>query len=371
MEKLGDIPNKCNHCGKELVTGDKEVEIAVFQGEYYHKLCYLKVIPEQSIKVLLVVSPRSIGDAISHTPLVKEFKRIYPDTTIDVLTVFPDLFRWNENVNNVIPMQDGSNSNIFKRYDAVYTPFDTKGPYHPYHMLCHSVDFVSYGMFRKFLKPEHKQYEVFYTYQDVNKLDEITEGIDLERDNIILIHPHKAYWETRTWDMQNWQNIVDKIKTNFPQHKIISIGGSRDSHLSTSKMENRVELNGCIDLYNKLSLLETLALMDFSRTLVTLDTGPLHMAGASRINIACAFTVVNSLYRLPYRDGIFGKDCFWIDTDCEHNIYNHKFMTESTNITKCPKNYNPVKCLPTVDDFWKIIRQAIVLQNWRPYGENK
>jgi ADP-heptose:LPS heptosyltransferase len=357
---MGEIKNSCTLCHEPFTTeSEKEVEVAEYQGGFYHRKCFLKVIPEEFIDFLLIVSPRSIGDSISHTPLIRELKRIYPKINLDVLTVFPEIFKHNPLVRNIIPWQEGANSNLFKRYHARSKPFDTSDPSFPLHMLIHSVDFVSYGMFRKILKPEHKHYDINYTYLDKeNVIKRIGDEIKLG-DKIILIHPHKAYWATRTWEPENWQWIVDNIKYWYPEYKIISIGGDRTSLLPESKMDNRVILNGVIDMYNQFSLLESLALMDLSDILVTMDTGVLHLAGASTIDIVCAFTTVNSLYRLPYREGVFGKDCFWVDTDCPFNVYNHKFITDRMTITDCPQGFSPIKCMPEKFDFFSKITSAV------------
>jgi heptosyltransferase-2 len=55
------------------------------------------------------------------------------------------------------------------------------------------------------------------------------------------------------------------------------------------------------DLVGKLSLTETLALFDESDVMVTHDTGPLHLAGITRVGIVSIFGPTNPWGRLPQR----------------------------------------------------------------------
>lgn len=56
-----------------------------------------------------------------------------------------------------------------------------------------------------------------------------------------------------------------------------------------------------INLVGKLSLPETLSLLDDSDVMVTHDTGPLHMAGITRVGIVSIFGPTDPRGRLPQR----------------------------------------------------------------------
>ncbi len=57
------------------------------------------------------------------------------------------------------------------------------------------------------------------------------------------------------------------------------------------------------DVIGKLSLPETLALLDGAEVVVTHDTGPLHMAGITRVSILAIFGPTDPRGRLPQRPG--------------------------------------------------------------------
>lgn len=58
---------------------------------------------------------------------------------------------------------------------------------------------------------------------------------------------------------------------------------------------------GIKDLIGKLSLVETVALLDESDVMVTHDTGPLHLAGITRVGIVSIFGPTDPWGRLPQR----------------------------------------------------------------------
>ena len=358
-EEIIKTKNICNLCGKPLIKkGEKTAEIKAFPAmkTIYHKRCWLKTKKEEEINCLIFMSCRSIGDTISITPCIREFKRIYPKINLDIVTTIPEVFKYNTNLRKVIPYNKDMKQAFLQTYDASWQPFQPDNKNFPLHMLTHSVDFVSYGMFRKFLKPQHKHYEINYTYIEANNCENICKhnNIYLKKDKILLIHPNSSEWKTRTWKTENWQKLVNLIQRDHPDYKLVSVGGDRDiiKEIKTQKMDNHVVLDNCIDMYNKLSLLETIHLMNNSKMLISMDTGAIHIAGATDIHIFGIFTVVNSQYRLPYFKGELGYNCTAIDSEECDCCYDQKILTEILDINECPKKYDELKCHPSVNRVW-------------------
>lgn len=61
---------------------------------------------------------------------------------------------------------------------------------------------------------------------------------------------------------------------------------------------------GVTDLIGRLSLVETVALLDESDVLVTHDTGPLHMGGVTRAGIVAVFGPTDPRGRIPQRENV-------------------------------------------------------------------
>jgi heptosyltransferase-2 len=63
---------------------------------------------------------------------------------------------------------------------------------------------------------------------------------------------------------------------------------------------------GVTDLIAKLSLVDTVALLDESDVLVTHDTGPLHMGGITKTGIVAVFGPTDPRGRIPQRENVVG-----------------------------------------------------------------
>lgn len=80
--------------------------------------------------------------------------------------------------------------------------------------------------------------------------------------------------------------------------EIVLIGGPEDGWVRP--MFSGVEM---VDQIGRLSLVETLALLDEADVLVTHDTGPLHLGGMTRVGIVSIFGPTDPRGRLPQRPG--------------------------------------------------------------------
>ncbi|ADW67515.1 glycosyltransferase family 9 protein [Granulicella tundricola] len=108
---------------------------------------------------------------------------------------------------------------------------------------------------------------------------------NLLRDDLLRRWPPELYVElTRQLLAQNIE--------------VVLIGGPDDAWITESFASLQVT-----NLIGKLKLPETLALLDDSDVMVTHDTGPLHLAGITRVAIVTLFGPTDPHGRLPQRPG--------------------------------------------------------------------
>jgi heptosyltransferase III len=91
----------------------------------------------------------------------------------------------------------------------------------------------------------------------------------------IASFPTKAY---RNWPLENFQNLGQRIRTRYPDAEILIFGDRPDSAAGEKLAQALGEHCHC--LAGKLSLRQTLALMENLDLYVGVDTGPTHLAGA-------------------------------------------------------------------------------------------
>lgn len=81
-----------------------------------------------------------------------------------------------------------------------------------------------------------------------------------------------------------------------------------------------------IDLIDKTTVLQAANIMSEALAVVGVDNGLLHLAGCTQAPIVAGFTTVSPSVRLPYREGMLGKDCYTVvpDVSC-------RFCQQTTN----------------------------------------
>lgn len=338
-----DGNEKCKICGESLLNeGKDKLNFPVLsqpQLGTVHQKCFFPYHQEGQIKLLIKIRCYSIGDAIATTPIIREYKRIYPNMHIGVMTFFPDLFEYNPAVNSIIDLNEKIFETIYKGYHFTTDAFDEdKG----LHFAMHSVDYSAICAMGRTILPNNWHYEIYYSPEDRNRAIEICKenGIDVENDKCILIHPHRTEWPTRDWGPKHFPVLAKKLKKRYPDYKLVSIGGKR-SEAPKYEMKNYIEIEDSIDLYSKLTLLQSLALMDLKcmKLIITPDTGTLHMA-ASRpdLPIVGIFTLIKSYFRTPTRKGRFGYKFIGVESDDMCNCtYNAKLITHEMQLKTCPK----------------------------------
>ena len=342
-EKMVGMDSKCCYCGQSLVDdqGKAKAGVTTSNDGLCHNICRLSFKHPKDLQVCVILNSWSIGDSITMTPLLREIRRIYPLCAIDVITLIPELFKYNKYIRRIIRYDKRLTKTMLSNYDHIMEPFQPTNPNFLHHWSSHSVDFMMHGGLRKQIPQEDWWYEVGYTHLEVDYMKKICleAGLDVDKEQFIIIHPHKAEWQTRSWAKEDWAELILKIKSKHPQHRIVSVGGSRDEYADHT-MKNYMGQEGVVDLYNKLTVLETLALMDCKNTkmVITVDTAPLHVAACTKeLPILGIFTVVRSKFRAPVRNGKLGYKFRGIDISPCSCTYDLRYFSETIGFTECPK----------------------------------
>jgi len=100
----------------------------------------------------------------------------------------------------------------------------------------------------------------------------------------------------RRWPVESYVTLAELLLAHG--REVVLTGGPDDAWTSPS-----FEGLGVTDLIGKLSLVETLSLLDSAAVTVTHDTGPLHLAGITRTGLVTIFGPTDPHGRLPQRAG--------------------------------------------------------------------
>lgn len=334
---------KCPICHERFLTDEMKLAAAIMADTRMgtvHTECFMPFHPENGIRLAFEIPCYSIGDTIATTPVLRELRRIYPSLEITVLTFYPDLFKYSPHVNAIVDFNQAFYKEIVDSHHFKMKGFDSTGRHH---FAMHSVEFAAQSALSRSIDQKDWQYEVNYSRRERDSALEVLRaaGIDPDRDRLILLHPHGTEWPTRDWGPQHMQELAARLALLYPNARLVSIGGKR-GEVPKREMTNYVPLgSGVIDLYGKLSLLESIALMDLpcARLLITPDTGTLHLgACASDLSIIGIFTLIRSWIRTPVRDGLFGYRFMGIEAESGCNCtYDAKVLTSGASFNRCPK----------------------------------
>ncbi len=288
--------------------------------------CFLIIIPsylrpkkeiqKEKIHKILLINLQGIGDIIETTPLLTEIKKHYPNTQIDYLCYQENgaLLENDVRINNLIKRQkEGIINNDFlktlkqirkNKYDLVINIFPAQ-----HSALLTVLSNASYKLGNLYstastsnnLKvkrtaktwdvrenckniAEQLQIQLADPYQPTLQIPkEIEKRINKEtkEKKYILLNP-QAQWVAKQWPNENWQELIKIILKEKKQYTIAIIGTKADKErtellLSPFQKEKRIE-NWC----GKYTIQELAARIKQAEVMITTDTGPMHIALATK-----------------------------------------------------------------------------------------
>ncbi|NPA39375.1 MAG: glycosyltransferase family 9 protein [Thermodesulfobacteria bacterium] len=108
-----------------------------------------------------------------------------------------------------------------------------------------------------------------------------------EGDYIVVVPG--ARWKTKLWELDYWEEFIKLFKAEFPEIKVV-ISGSK-SEIEIKKWAEYLEkgLKGVKSFVGRVDLKGLVNLLAYSKVVVTVDTGPMHIASALKVPIVALF----------------------------------------------------------------------------------
>lgn len=219
---------------------------------------------------ILVRRRAALGDVIMSTGVVRELKQRY-QCTIDVATEFPNVYDNNPHVRAVYhtnAMPDPSTYDLYINLDDAYE----------FNPLNHYLDSYFYRAFGT-STVDDKTPELFPTQSDVDAINSFFGVNDI--DEYIVVHIRQWYWPLKNMSWDTWYAVFERLFTERTDFKIICVGTAQDGC---------VEHPLFVDARDKLNVQQQRLLMDHAKCFVGIDSGPYHIAVASRTHIVSLHT---------------------------------------------------------------------------------
>jgi len=309
-------------------------------------------------KVIKISVSGGLGDQIEAEPVVREVCRLYPYDKIYVASHWPEVFE-------DLPYAKGRliSIDIRKHFiqEDIYAVFNTYSPpeddawKYMTHVFSHSCDFSSNLAIRRVLPPDKKTIVLGYTLAHLNSM---YAKLNVKRGyfhDAILVHPGRS-WTTKTMSTEFWETIIEELVKDGK--KIVVFG--KDGIDLQGLVPVKFDTTKVLDARDKLSFKESLALLDNSVMLISNDSAPIHMAGATDIWIVGIYTAKHPAFVIPFRKGKQDYKSIQVQKEPDCWPCNTNAVTTCTDEVRadfCTNLDNPYCCFPSNELLLKKIKE--------------
>lgn len=323
--------------------------------------------------IYYLIHSKSFGDTLAATPTLRYMSQSH-NQKINIVTHKKQIFNNNPYVNNCLSFDE-------------YNDLDVS-------------DIVKYESFTYAGRQDNNGIEKKFSHIDTRQLHAMDLGFqlmphqmeyDYNPNHVELSYdlPEKYVvchitqnWANRTWDTKNWQRLIDWLSENKIFTILIGQDHSEKLHDSISidpLIKACPKLNNLygLDLTNIIELEEMYQVIKGSSVIVTMDTGPLHIAGCTDTHILQLGSATHPLLRIPYRnntqnykyDFVGGSCNIFCNSDLKYNVQEWGHINAVGPLTECSENKTSFECHPHVDKVIDKLKEIIQFQEENKYLE--
>jgi len=322
-------------------------------------------------QIFYLIHSVSFGDTLASTPTIRYLSKSHRKK-INVVTHNKNVFNNNPYVESLLSFEEFNNSNIsdIVKYESfTYAGRkDGNGIEKKFsHIDVRQIHAMDLGFQ---LLPEDMSYDYYANPQSLS--------LDLPEKYVVL---HiTSNWANRTWDYKNWVNLIKWLKNNQIFTVLIGAGYREELHHSYSDKPLDKECPMFddyygLDLTNQGSMSDMWWVINGAKCLITMDSGPLHLAGTTDVEIIQLGSAINPKLRSPYRHGTQDYKYHYLlgtcNLHCNSNLfYNVKEWGDINSVPpqpNCSENKPTFECHPQVSDVINKIESFLTTKT--NYGE--
>lgn len=295
---------------------------------------------------ILIVKLSSIGDVVHTLPALGVLRRAYPDAEIDwiVEEAASTLLKGHPMIDELIVVRRrGWKKDFFgsrrvarslkaKRYDMVIDfqglfksaiwVYMSKGKRRigfgggremsslalsdklpPYDKEMHAVDrYLLLARYAAGVEGEETSEDapVYIADEDKATVRRLLVEAGVGKDEPFFVVSTHARWITKLWNETNFSDLIGLVSRCYKMRPVII--GSEMEREKAARIAEKSHPD-VVDLSGKTNLRELMALLNDAEFLITLDSGPMHMAAAVGTPVVAIFGPT-----APWRTGPYGKD---------------------------------------------------------------
>ena len=251
-------------------------------------------------RAVIVCRFAGIGDVVCTLPMCHEVRRRHPGKLLVFVTaaVWRDVVVMSRSADLVYanrrwvyPLSIPTNIKLFGLVDTIYNPQTTGELVYQAGMTCHLIEDLagSCGFTVRVRQPR------LYPSPDLIEKTRITYGLDsnMTRQGLLIGINPGPNWRVKEWEASKWQELIEKIHSEYDA-VIIQFGINKGD--GSSEYDN---LTGVKSVAGRLSGEELVALIAICDLIVSIDSGPVHVAGAVSTPVIGLFGPLNPALILP------------------------------------------------------------------------
>jgi hypothetical protein len=314
-------------------------------------------------QIFYLIHSVSFGDTLASTPTIRYLSKSHRKK-INVVTHNKNVFNNNPYVESLLSFEEFNNSNIsdIVKYESfTYAGRkDGNGIEKKFsHIDVRQIHAMDLGFQ---LLPEDMSYDYYANPQLLS--------LDLPEKYVVL---HiTSNWANRTWDYKNWVNLIKWLKDNQIFTVLIGAGYREELHHSYSDKPLDKECPMFddyygLDLTNQGSMSDMWWVINGAKCLITMDSGPLHLAGTTDVEIIQLGSAINPKLRSPYRHGTQDYKYHYLlgtcNLHCNSNLfYNVKEWGDINSVPpqpNCSENKPTFECHPQLNNVIDKIKEIL------------
>ncbi|MFX0141342.1 MAG: glycosyltransferase family 9 protein [Candidatus Hodarchaeota archaeon] len=167
---------------------------------------------------------------------------------------------------------------------------------------------------------------LWFSDQDVIRFEKFINEHNLRKNRYVAISVGAGF-SMKYWDNKKWVSLITTVIKEFPQYVVVILGSEKDMSMVQKilKMLDSKNREKIIDLCGKTSLPTLGKLIKYSKLLIGVDSGAVHMAAAVGTPNVCLIGGGHFGRFYPYGDLsknriVYKKlDCYGCNWQCKYN----------------------------------------------------
>ncbi len=262
---------------------------------------------------ILIISPYALGDCVCSEPAIRYAIEAFKGCKISIATHYPELFSHLQ-IEKFYVRDEKPDFDKYNVYECYHSAESLQSEYvHNFNMAIE--DYIATSLFKG---------QIPVADRDIRcrgEMPRFPPGFQ----NKVIIHPGKS-WLSKSFPKEWWDQVIQGIAVSGVTP--ILIGAVIDNG---KRGTVDVDTKGCQDLRNKLTVTESLGLLQNAEVVLTNDSAPLHMAASGKAHIGFMSTV---------RHADFIKH--WRKDETGENQWGYRMRDFARGTMWTPQDMNPI-----------------------------